>query len=142
MTLSSGAGFADAPPGAVAPWARDKAARVAEAMADSFARAYRAGVRLVLGTDAGTPYNHHGANARELALMVQSGASPVDALRAATINGADLLELADQVGSLEVGKQADLVLCDGDATADVNLLCDRQNLRLVAQSGRIVLHRG
>jgi imidazolonepropionase-like amidohydrolase len=138
MTLSSAAGFADAPEGAVPAWARDKSARVAAAMADSFRRAYQAGVRLVLGTDAGTPYNLHGANARELALMVQNGASQLDALRAATINGAELLQIADQVGSLEVGKQADLVLCEGDAVQDVFRLCQDANIRLVVQAGRIV----
>jgi imidazolonepropionase-like amidohydrolase len=138
MTLSSAAGFADAPEGAVPTWAREKAKRVEEAMADSFRRAYQAGVRVVLGTDAGTPYNFHGANARELALMVRHGAAPLDALQAATLNGAELLQVSNQVGSIEVGKQADLVLCEGDAVADVTRLCDPRNLKLVAQAGRIV----
>jgi imidazolonepropionase-like amidohydrolase len=138
MTLCSAAGIADAPPDSVPEWARSKAAVAAEAMIDSFRRAYQAGVRLVLGTDAGTPYNFHGANARELALMVQHGAAPLDALQAATLNGAELLQVADQVGSIEVGKQADLVLCEGDAAADVARLCDPENIKLVAQAGRIV----
>jgi imidazolonepropionase-like amidohydrolase len=91
-----------------------------------------------LGTDAGTPYNFHGANARELALMVQSGASPLDALRAATLNGAELLQISDQVGSIEAGKQADLVLCEGDAVQDVTRLCQPANIRLVVQAGQVV----
>jgi imidazolonepropionase-like amidohydrolase len=139
MTLSSAAGFGDAPEGAVADWAREKAARVAEAMADSFRRAYQAGVPLVLGTDAGTPYNFHGANARELLLMVENGASPLDALQAATLNGAELLQMADQVGSVEVGKMADLVLCEGDAIADVTRLARPENIGLVLQAGRVVV---
>jgi imidazolonepropionase-like amidohydrolase len=122
----------------VPEWAREKAALAAAAMVDSFRRAYQAGVRLVLGTDAGTPYNFHGANARELALMVQNGAAPLDALQAATLNGADLLQVADQVGSIELGKQADLVLCEGDAVADVTRLGDPHNIKLVAQAGRVV----
>jgi imidazolonepropionase-like amidohydrolase len=141
MTLSSAAGFGDAPPGAVPDWAREKAARVAEAMADSFRTAYQAGVRLVLGTDAGTPYNLHGANARELALIVQHGAAPVDALRAATLNGAELLQVSDRVGSIEVGKEADLVVCEGDAVQDVTRLCQAANIRLVVQAGRIARQR-
>src|SRR5437763_7246607 len=86
ITLCSASGIASAPPDSVPEWAREKAGRTAEAMHDSFGRAYRAGVRLVLGTDAGTPYNFHGANAKQLALMVEYGAAPLDALRAATIN--------------------------------------------------------
>ena len=138
MTLCSAAGIADAPPNSVPEWARQKAAVAAAAMVDSFRRAVDAGVRLVLGTDAGTPYNFHGANARELSLMVQNGAAPLQALEAATRNGAELLQIADQVGSLEVGKRADLVVCAGDAIADVTRLCDPQNIKLVVQAGRIV----
>jgi imidazolonepropionase-like amidohydrolase len=142
MTLCSAAGIAGAPPASVPEWARAKAAIAAEAMVDSFQRAYQAGVRLVLGTDAGTPYNFHGANARELALMVQHGARPLDALQAATLNGAELLQLADRVGSIEAGKEADLVLCEGDAIADVTRLCQPENIKLVTQAGRIVHHAG
>jgi imidazolonepropionase-like amidohydrolase len=141
MTLCSASGIASAPADSVPDWARAKAARAAEAMHDSFARAARAGVRLVLGTDAGTPYNFHGANARELALMVQYGADPITALRAATINGAQLLQLDDRVGSLEPGKQADLVLCEGDVVSDVTRLCEPANLRLVVQAGKIIVRR-
>jgi imidazolonepropionase-like amidohydrolase len=141
MTLCSASGIASAPADSVPDWARAKAALAAEAMHDSFGRAARAGVRLVLGTDAGTPYNFHGANARELALMVQYGAAPITALRAATINGAQLLQLDDRVGSLEPGKEADLVLCEGDVVSDVTRLCEPANLRLVVQAGQIIVRR-
>ncbi|HYY90029.1 MAG TPA: amidohydrolase family protein [Chloroflexota bacterium] len=141
MTLSSAAGIADAPPNTVPDWARAKAAETGGAMVDSFRRAHHAGVRLVLGTDAGTPYNVHGANARELALMVKYGLDPLEGLRSASLNGAELLGLSDQVGSLEPGKQADLVLCEGDVLADVTQLCNPENLRLVVQSGNIVHQR-
>jgi imidazolonepropionase-like amidohydrolase len=139
MTLCSAAGIASAPPDSVPEWARQKAAVAAEAMIDSFRRAYQAGVKLVLGTDAGTPYNFHGANARELALMVQHGAAPLDALKAATINGAELLQIADEVGSIEPGKQADLVLCEGNVIEDVTRLCQPENIKLVTQAGRVVV---
>jgi imidazolonepropionase-like amidohydrolase len=139
-TLCSAEGFLNAPPGSVADWAMAKAARVRTALDDSFRRAYAAGVRLVLGTDAGTPFNRHGDNARELALMVKLGVSPLDALTAATRNGAELLGRLDQLGSLEPGKLADLVLVHGDVVADINRLCDRASIQLVVQGGRIV-HR-
>ena len=91
VTLSSIDGFRQAPPGTVADWAIDKAHTIEQHLAESFARAYRAGVKIVLGTDAGTPFNRHGNNAREMALMVQLGMDPLDALRAGTRNSADLL---------------------------------------------------
>ena len=138
VTLSAAAGLADAPPNTIPEWARAKAVRVREAHVDSFRRAYDAGVRIVLGTDAGTPYNRHGENAQELSLMVKYGMKPLDGLRAATRNGAELLDLADEIGTIEVGKAADLVLCRGDATRDVDLLCDRSNLLAVVQGGRVV----
>jgi imidazolonepropionase-like amidohydrolase len=71
-------------------------------------------------------------------LMVQHGLAPLDALRAATVNGAELLQIGDQIGRIEAGKQADLVLCEGDAVQDVTRLCDSANIRLVVQAGRIV----
>jgi imidazolonepropionase-like amidohydrolase len=136
-TLCSAQGFLDAPEGSVADWAMRKAAEVRVALDDSFRRAYAAGVRLVLGTDAGTPFNLHGKNAQEMALMVNLGVRPVDALQAGTRNGAELLGL-QEVGSIEVGKLADLVLCAGDPTADISLLCDQANIRAVIQNGRTV----
>ncbi len=137
-TLVAGRGIAEAPPNTVPDWARAKAQSVLRAHVDSFQRAYQAGLRLVLGTDAGTPFNYHGANAQELVLMVRNGVSPLDGLRAATRNGAELLGRADQLGSIEPGKVADLVLCAGDATRDPPLLADRANRRAVIQGGWLV----
>jgi imidazolonepropionase-like amidohydrolase len=142
VTLCSARGFFEAPPGSVAEWAMAKARIVDRAMSNTFQRAAQAGVKLVLGTDAGTPFNKHGDNARELALMVRLGLDPLDALRAATRNGAELLRRSDDLGTLEVGKAADMVLCDGDAITDVERLCNRDNIHLVLQSGRIVYEQG
>ncbi len=141
-TLVAGKGIAEAPPGTVPDWARAKAQRVLQAHVDSFQRAYRAGVKMVLGTDAGTPYNYHGANAQELLLMVRHGMAPLDALRAATRNGAELLRRGDQVGTIEPGKLADFVLCTGDAARDPALLAEQRNLRAVVQGGRVVRRGG
>src|SRR6266702_2082394 len=122
-TLCSAQGFLDAPEGLVAEWAQAKATVVREALDDTFRRAYAAGVKLVLGTDAGTPFNRHGDNARELLLMVKLGVEPVDALRAGTRNGAELLGKLDSFGTIEPGKVADLVLVDGDVAGDISHLC-------------------
>jgi imidazolonepropionase-like amidohydrolase len=139
-TLCSAQGFLDAPEGAVADWAMAKAADVRVALDDSFRRAYQAGVRLVLGTDAGTPFNRHGENAREMALMVKLGASPLDALVAGTRNSAELLNLPD-VGTIAPGKIADLVVCSGDATSDITRLCNQSNIVHVIQAGQEVYAR-
>jgi imidazolonepropionase-like amidohydrolase len=141
-TLCSAQGFLDAPPDAVADWAMKKAQVVRVALDDTFRRAYAGGVKLVLGTDAGTPFNRHGDNARELALMVKLGVDPLDALRAGTRNGADLLGKLDILGSVEAGKAADLVLVQGDVVADISRLCNPANIRLVVQAGRIVHRTG
>lgn len=134
-TLCSAEGFFRAPPGAVADWAMAKGLAVREALGDTFRRAYEAGVRLVLGTDAGTPYNRHGDNATELALMVKLGVTPADALMAGTRNGAELLDRADQIGSIQPDKLADMVLVDGKVLTDITRLCDRASIRLVIQDG-------
>jgi imidazolonepropionase-like amidohydrolase len=139
-TLCSAQGFVDAPENSVADWAMAKAAVVRVALAESFSRAYQAGVRLVLGTDAGTPFNRHGENARELALMVKLGVDPQDALRAGTRNSAELLGRLDELGTINPGKTADLVLVKGNVVADIDQLCSQSNIQLVLQSGRIV-HR-
>ena len=140
VTLCSIEGFFSAPPGTVAEWAIGKAQAVREAMDDSFRRACAAGVRIVLGTDAGTPFNRHGENARELALMVRLGMQPLEALRAGTRNAAELLRRLDSIGTIEAGKYADLVLCRGDVVADIGRLCQPDTIHTVIQSGRIV-HR-
>jgi imidazolonepropionase-like amidohydrolase len=138
VTLCSGEGFFDAPAGSVADWAVVKGQRVREAMHDTFRRAYAKGVKLVLGTDSGTPFNRHGDNARELEIMVALGADPLDALRIGTRNGAELLRKLDQLGTIEPGKLADLVLCGSDVVADIGRLRMPGTIRAVVQRGRIV----
>ncbi|WP_218151403.1 amidohydrolase family protein [Brevundimonas viscosa] len=98
----------------------------------SLARAVPAGVRIAFGTDAGV--SKHGRNADEFALMVQHGMTPMQALEAATVNAADLLGLADEIGSLEPGKRADIVAVDGDPLQDVTVLTD---MDFVMRDGRV-----
>jgi imidazolonepropionase-like amidohydrolase len=96
----------------------------------SFAKAVAAGVRIAMGTDSGvTP---HGQNLRELGLMVEGGMTPMQAIEATTRSAAELLGVADELGTLEPGKRADLVLVDGDPL-DVGTLADR--VRAVYQDG-------
>lgn len=91
------------------------------------------GVRIAFGTDAGV--SKHGRNADEFELMVQYGMTPMDAIQAATVNAADLLGLAGQVGTLEPGMQADIIAVTGDPTADVTVL---KRVGFVMKGGRVV----
>lgn len=100
---------------------------------ESLKRAFPRGVRIAFGTDAGV--SKHGRNADEFELLVKYGMSPMDAIRAATVNAADLLGLSDVVGSLEPGKQADLIAVDADPLADVTVL---KKVGFVMKGGRVV----
>ncbi|MBV8223168.1 MAG: amidohydrolase family protein, partial [Candidatus Eremiobacteraeota bacterium] len=104
----------------VPDYARRKTTEVYEAHRASFKRALRAGVPIVAGTDAGTPFNRHELYATELALMVALGMSTEQALEAATSGAARAAGLAGQAGSLEEGMAADLVALDGDPRKDIN----------------------
>lgn len=106
---------------------------------DSIARAITAGVPVALGTDAGMV--PHGSNLRELAWLVEAGLSSMDAIRAGTIAGARLLGLDHRLGSVTVGKVADLVVANTDPLASVERLADPGAIRMVVQSGRIVTDR-
>lgn len=100
---------------------------------DGFAKAAKAGVRIAFGTDAGV--YPHGDNARQFAYMVRYGLTPMDAIRAATINAAQLLGKERDLGSLANGKFADLIAVEGDPLLDVDKL---RQVRGVIKAGRQV----
>lgn len=113
---------------------REKARRFYDMHRDSVIRFYRAGGRLAMGTDAGTPFNFHGENVQELRLMTDLGVSPLDALRSATANAADLIGLADR-GRVAQSFWADLLLVRGNPAEDIRAVSDRANHRLVLKAG-------
>ena len=113
--------------------ARRKAVEVAEAHADSFRRAVAAGVKVAMGTDSGiTP---HGRNLAELELMAKGGMTPAQVLAATTSSAAELLGLSGELGTLEPGKRADVVVVDGDPF-ELATLGDR--IAAVVKDGRLV----
>ena len=121
------------------PWAVEKSKRVLEDHIRSFQLAHRMGVRMAAGTDfSGAPMVQHGTNAFELELMVRAGYSPMEAITAATSNGAEVLEMGDVVGSIEEGKAADLIVVDGDPLKDIRLLQDQKRIRLVIKGGEVM----
>ena len=117
--------------------AYEKGLRWREAADQAVARAISAGVRIATGTDAGLGIQH-GQNLIELTHLVNAGLSPMDAIVAATATAADVCGLGDQIGTLEPGKRADLVVAAGDPVDDIGLLADADNITLVVQDGRVV----
>lgn len=113
--------------------------RMRERGMDSIRRAIAAGVPVALGTDAGMV--PHGRNLGELAWMVEAGLTPAAALRAGTIAGARVLGLDDRIGSIRAGKMADFVVADVDPLASIGRLREPGIVRMVVQSGRIVVDR-
>jgi imidazolonepropionase-like amidohydrolase len=132
-SITSNAGNGEMP-----GWVIRKAERESGAHQAAFAAAIAAGVAIAAGTDAGTPYNPHHSLARELRLMVDYGMTPAKAIMAATVNAARNLDIDHLVGTVEVGKRADLILVPGDPTDDIRLLEDTP---FVMQDGRVVHDR-
>jgi imidazolonepropionase-like amidohydrolase len=106
---------------------------------ESIHRALQAGVPIVAGTDAGG--HQHGINARELQYLVEAGLSPMQALQSATSWAAACLDMADEIGTLETGKWADLVAVDGNPLEDITVLQKQDHLRLVLKGGKICVDR-
>jgi imidazolonepropionase-like amidohydrolase len=105
--------------GGIPDYAVRKAERAADAWEDAFEYALDADVPIAMGTDAGTPFNFHADAAEELELMVEQGLPEAEALAAATTNAADLLGVDDEVGVVEQGYRADLVVLDDNPLEDV-----------------------
>ncbi len=95
-------------------------------------KAYPRGVKIAFGTDAGV--SKHGRNADEFELLVKHGMPAAEAIKAATVNAADLLGISAEAGSLEPGKRADLIAVAGDPLADVKVL---KQVAFVMKDGRI-----
>ncbi len=100
-------------------------------MHNSFKLALDGGVKIALGTDAGVM--HHGTNAREFELMVRYGMTPMQSIVAGTSNGATLLGLERDIGTLAVGKRADIVAVRGDPLQDITVL---QHVDFVMKDGK------
>jgi len=125
--------YVDKFPPAIAVKARAAAAQAQQ----MFQHAVRIGVPLAMGTDAAV--EPHGSNAREFSLMVKNGLTPTQALIAGTANSADLLGLADQVGTLTVGKLADIIAVPGNPLADLTVT---EHVVFVMKEGTVYLGAG
>ena len=118
--------------------ALDKAKAMTKRHQTSFRQAHRRGLLIAMGTDAGTPFNHHGDNAQEIERMVALGMSPMEAILASTSAAARLIGLETQIGTIAPGKEADLLLVEGNPLRKIDVLGDRNRLVGVMQAGRFV----
>jgi imidazolonepropionase-like amidohydrolase len=115
------------------PALQAKAKAAAAARSDMFRNAAKMGVKISFGTDAAV--FPHGQNAKEFKLMVDLGLQPIDALKAATGNAADLFGIAQKTGTLEKGKSADVIAMPGDPTADITAT---ERVSFVMKEGKII----
>ncbi len=126
---------AEKAPGSVLPQSVRKTKEVMADHKDSITRAVAAGVRIAMGTDSGV--GPHGCNAEELERMVECGMTTMQAIVATTKTASECICTQKDVGTLEPGKLADLLILDGDPLADIKLLQDKTKLTLIMQGGRV-----
>src|SRR6476659_3233243 len=115
------------------PALQAKARAAGAARSDMFRNAVKMGIKISFGTDAAV--YPHGQNAKEFRLMVDLGMTPIDALKSATANDADLLGIAQKVGTLEKGKLADIIAMPGDPTSDIT---ETEHVSFVMKEGKII----
>lgn len=119
------------------PSSAAKALQVGPRIKANLAAAYHAGVKIAFGTDQALA--PHGTNAREFALMVGAGMTPIDAIMAATHNAADLIGDSKDIGAVEAGRYADIVAVAGDPLADVTEL---ERVQFVMKAGKVYKQGG
>jgi imidazolonepropionase-like amidohydrolase len=121
-TITAGKSVADSAkkPGYFPEVIAGKASAVGPLIQNTFARAYKAGVKIAFGTDAGV--YAHGKNWMEFVYMTEAGMPILEAIKCATWNAAELIGISDKTGSIEKGKLADIVAVDGDPVKDVQAM--------------------
>jgi len=122
------------------PWAVKKAREVMEEYRETIKRVDAENVKIGVGTDFfGTPMTKMGTNAEELKLLVEDvGLKPMKVIKAATIVNAEACGLQDEIGSIEEGKIADIVVVNGNPLENISVLTDPNNIVLVMKEGKIV----
>ena len=138
-TITAGKSVADSAkiPGYYPPLVVPKAIETGPKIQGTFAKAYKAGVKIAFGTDAGVFM--HGKNYMEFQYMVEAGMPPMAAIQSATIIAADLLGVKDKLGSIEKGKLADIIAVDGDPLNNISTM---KNVSFVMKEGEVYKENG
>jgi len=118
-----------------------KSDRVLQDHMASFERAVKAGVRVAMGTDQGTPLSRPGENAQEIVRIAEHGLSPGAAIMAATKWASELLRIDGETGNLRPGLAADILVVDADPLGDLTVLTQDERIRAVLKGGEVVRHR-
>lgn len=122
--------------GDVSEWAVRKARETVEIHSENIAKAYRAGVRVAMGTDAGVV--PHGTNLRELGLMADIGMPPMDVIVSTTRLAAECLGWQDRLGTLAAGKLADIIITRTNPLTELKSLANPDNIVLVMKDGQVM----
>ncbi|MCU0399642.1 MAG: amidohydrolase family protein [Algoriphagus sp.] len=109
-------------PGYYPPVVRDKAMQIGAQIQQTFAKAYKKGVKIAFGTDAGV--FPHGENYREFVYMTEVGMPNLEAIQSATLNAAIMMGVEDKLGTLEIGKIADIIAVNGNPDQDIKVMKD------------------
>lgn len=133
-TIIAGRSTADSAqkPGYYPEMVRKKALEIGPKIQSTFGKAYKAGVKIAFGTDAGV--FGHGKNAIEFQLMTEAGMPALEAIQAATVHAADLLGQTDNLGTIEAGKNADIIAVDENPADNINTMT---KVKFVMKDGKI-----
>jgi imidazolonepropionase-like amidohydrolase len=116
----------------MSPAIKEKAMAVGTAMRGNFNTAYKAGVKIAYGTDSGV--SKHGTNAQEAVLMVKAGMPEMEVIKTATVNAAELLDMTSSIGTIEMGKYADIIAVDDSPLENIEELLD---VNFVMKGGKV-----
>ena len=122
-----------------APHVQERATVLMRVHEDSLHQAVSAGVKVSAGTDAGGFV--HGDNAREVELMVERGLSPMQAIQTGTLWAAECIGLQREIGTIEKGKQADLLVIEGDPLRNIGVLRDKDRIKMVMRAGEALIDK-
>jgi imidazolonepropionase-like amidohydrolase len=132
-TIIAGKSVADSAriPGYFPPVIARKALEIGPQIQQTFTKAYKAGVKIAFGTDAGV--YAHGKNYIEFQYMVEGGMTPMEAIKSATSSAADLLGMSEKIGSISKGKSADIIAIEGDPLQDIKAM---KNVIFIMKEGK------
>jgi len=116
-------------------YAVEKSKSVMKSHFQSVRRAYKSRIPIAMGTDAGTPFNCHGDNLKEMELLLKTGFTSMEAIIATTKTASELLGLEKSIGTLEKGKRADLIVVDGNPLDDISLLQKKDKILAIMKEG-------